>query len=155
MPNRAVHDVVGTATGALTAVVRAGDQPNAHIFLEAFGGCLGGFAASRLPDKIDPPTCPNHRDVAHAVLPVGGVLCAIWETVAQAQGGLRSHADSLAAERDRSNGMSDLERLWNQFVEWICRILAGFLAGAVGGYASHLALDMGSVRGLPLICKGM
>jgi hypothetical protein len=51
--------------------------------------------------------------------------------------------------------MSDYEKLWNQIVEWVCRILAGFLAGAVGGYASHLALDMGSVRGLPLICKGM
>jgi uncharacterized membrane protein YfcA len=155
MPNRAVHDVFGTATGALTAVLRAGDQPNAHVFLEAFGGCLGGFTASRLPDRIDPPTCPNHRDVAHAVLPVGGVLCTVLELVEQVQKALRSHADSLASERKRSNSMSDFERLWNQIIEWVCRILAGFLAGAVGGYASHLALDMGSVQGLPVLCKGM
>lgn len=155
MPNRAVHDVFGTAAGALTAVARAGDQPNTHIFLEAFGGCIGGFAASRLPDKIDPPTCPNHRDMAHAIVPVGGALGALWELVAQTQKELRSHADSLATERQSSNSMSDFGRLWNQLVEWVCRILAGALAGAIGGYASHLALDMGSVRGLPLIWKGM
>lgn len=81
MPNRTVHDDFGTATGALTAVARAGNRPNTHVFLEAFGGCLGGFAASRLPNKIDPPIYPNHRDVAHAVLPVGGALFALRETV--------------------------------------------------------------------------
>ena len=155
MPNRAVHDVAGTAAGGLIAVYFAGEQPNSQIFLECLGGCVGGLMASRLPDKIDPPICPNHRDVGHAVVPIGGLIAALWEGLTQAQSALRSHADLLAAERESAINMSDFERLWSQFVEWVCRILAGFLAGAVGGYASHLALDMGSTCGLPLLCKGI
>lgn len=154
MPNRAVHDTAGVAPGGLLAVLMAGEQPNAYMFLECLGGGIGGFAASRLPDKFDPPVCPNHRDIAHAVLPVGGAVVAIWEVVKQGQEALRSYADQLAVQRTASNNMSDFERLLNQLLEWACRVLAGVLAGAVGGYVSHLALDAGSTRGLPLLANG-
>lgn len=155
MPNRAVHDVAGTAAGVLLAVHLAGDQANQHILLEALGGCIGGLTASRLPDKIDPPTGPNHCDVGHAVLVAGGMAVAIWRGAEQAQDALHGYADSLAAERAVSNSMSELEKFLNRSLEAVCRILAGVIAGAIGGYVSHLALDMGSPSGLPLLCKGM
>ncbi len=33
----------------------------------------------------------------------------------------------------------------------ICRIVAGAMAGAAAGYASHLLLDAATPRGLPLL----
>jgi hypothetical protein len=155
MPNRAVHDVAGTAAGGLLAVLSAGEQPNERIFVECLGGCVGGLLASRLPDKIDPPLCPNHRDVGHAVLVVGGGLAALWPAIRSGQEALRSYADSLAAQRTTSNSMSDFEKFCAWLLEMICRLLAGAVAGAIGGYGSHLALDAGTSRGLPLLCKGM
>src|SRR5580693_8539878 len=102
MPNRAVHDVAGTAAGGLLAVRMAGDQANECIFMEALGGCIGGFITSRLPDKIDPPICPNHRDVGHAVVVVGGVIAALWQEANKAQDALRAYADSLVTVRGTS-----------------------------------------------------
>lgn len=155
MPNRAVHDVAGTASGALFAVLRAGNQSNPQIFLESLGGCIGGFAASRLPDIIDPPICPNHRDVGHSIVVVGGVYVAVWKGLNNTQQALRAHAEQLATRRETSNSMSDFKKFLSQCVEAICYILAGVISGAIAGYVSHLALDAGSARGLPLLCKAL
>jgi hypothetical protein len=155
MPNRAVHDVAGTAAGGLLAVLMAGEQPNERIFAECLGGCVAGLLASRLPDKIDPPVCPNHRDVGHAVLVAGGGLAALWAAIREGQEALRSYAGSLAEKRAISNSMSDFEKFCSWLLEMGCRFLAGAIAGAVGGYGSHLALDAGSPQGLPLLCRDM
>lgn len=119
------------------------------------GGCLAGLVASRLPDLFDPPVSPNHRDVAHAVAPVGAVLVAAWGLLKEGQERLRAYADTLAAERERSNSMTDLQRRSNRLLEWLCRALAGALAGATAGYLSHLALDGLTPSGLPVFANGI
>jgi len=42
-------------------------------------------------------------------------------------------------------------RLWHAVLEFFFRLLAGAVAGALGGYSSHLALDASTPRSLPLI----
>ena len=49
-----------------------------------------------------------------------------------------------------ANATNDFERFGNNLLEWLCRALAGLVMGVAAGYASHLLLDMGSKRGLPL-----
>jgi membrane-bound metal-dependent hydrolase YbcI (DUF457 family) len=46
---------------------------------------------------------------------------------------------------------STLVWLWHVFLELLLRLAAGAMAGALGGYGSHLALDAFTPRSLPLI----
>lgn len=149
MAKRAVHDMFGVGAGAIFAVYRAGDQPSANVVLEGIGGILGGLAGSRLPDIFDPPTSPNHRGLAHGVLTTSGGTYVIWEWLKQLQDWLRTQADELAAERQGQ--LTDAERLWNQLLEWLYRMIAGAIMGLVAGYTSHLALDFTTRKGLPLV----
>jgi uncharacterized membrane protein len=41
-------------------------------------------------------------------------------------------------------------RFWHGLMAFIWRMLSGFAVGAATGYLSHLALDVGTPRGLPL-----
>ena len=41
---------------------------------------------------------------------------------------------------------------WHAFAESALRLLSGFLAGIGAGYITHVALDFGTPRCLPLVC---
>ena len=126
-----------------------------HKLLEVLGGALAAFGASRLPDLFDPPISPNHRDIAHAIVPVGIAVAACRDYVPKSQIQLRSYADSLAAQRAMSHSMSDFEYVTTIVIEVLCRLLTGALIGAPAGYLSHLALDAFTARGLPLVTAGL
>ena len=72
----------------------------------------------------------------------------LWETLVRLQTIFRAAADEFAAAA--ANATNDFERFGNNLLEWLCRALAGLVMGVAAGYASHLLLDMGSKRGLPL-----
>jgi hypothetical protein len=44
-----------------------------------------------------------------------------------------------------------LEQAAHQLLEMLFRLLAGFIAGLLAGYASHLALDALTPKGLPVL----
>jgi hypothetical protein len=152
MASRPAHDLLGIASGAAGAALGAGDQPGAHLALEVAGGALAGWFGSRLPDIIDPPTTPDHRSVAHGALSAGVVGWSIGDVMTNAQQYLRDRADDLVRARETIE--TDLQRAINLMLECICRLLAGAVAGLPIGYASHLALDLMTPRGLPLLVKG-
>ena len=154
MANRIAHDAGGFAAGMIVAAAMAGNQSASGVLLEYVGGGIGGLAASRLPDIFDPPVSPRHRDVAHAVVPVGAALAVVLGLVREGQEKLRAYADSLAARRAYSQ-LTDIEALLSHFFEWLARLLAGALAGVVGGYLSHLALDSCTPAGLPIFAGGI
>lgn len=147
--NRPAHDLVGAAAGAAASYYFARNQSDGDRFLEIIGGSIGGIVGSRLPDVIDPPTSPNHRSLGHGVVPVGCTAYAVWELLERSQAALRAKADDLRNDRDGLDG--ELRKLGSQLLEWLCRILAGMVMGVVGGYASHLALDVTTAKGLPLV----
>jgi hypothetical protein len=46
--------------------------------------------------------------------------------------------------------MAAVEQVARQLFEMVLRLLAGFVAGLLAGYASHLALDAVTPKGLPI-----
>jgi len=102
-----------------------------------------------LPDVIEPAIHPDHCSVAHGAAPAVtmGVLAA--RHINSWQASLRAHADRQAALATPSQ--STLARLWHAFLELLFKLLTGAVAGALGGYGSHLALDAFTPRSLPLI----
>jgi hypothetical protein len=77
--------------------------------------------------------------------------------VVQALGGLRSAAGFCWQQADRCRagasrpGLDAASQLLYTLDELAWRVLAGVPAGIVGGYLSHLALDAGTPRRIPLL----
>jgi len=109
-------------------------QPSDRIAFAA-GAATGGLIGARLPDIFDPPCTPNHRQVAHAVAPVGFLAVKTWA-------GAVEFVESTLAEGDLE--INPVTRFTRFFV-------AGLVKGAALGYLSHLALDACTPCGLPLL----
>ena len=148
MSNGRFHRRVGAATGAISAWVAAHDQPLKHRVIETLGGIPGGIIGAMAPDLIDPPTSPRHRSIGHGVIPIGALgFWSIWN-LRRWQDGLREMANGFQEEysRETTNGF---RRFCLGVAEVACRLAAGAIAGLLGGYASHLALDALTPAGLP------
>lgn len=147
MPNQATHEVVGAASGAAFTLLRVSDAPTPHAFAEVLGGAVGGWVGGLLPDVLEPATTPNHRKLAHSVV-VGGALTLA--RLAEWQAACRTEARSCVARAlVLAVGSDARHRAERDALVW--RFLAGILAGLVAGYASHLLLDAGTAKGLPLL----
>ncbi|MGH9770402.1 MAG: hypothetical protein ACRD4Q_01655 [Candidatus Acidiferrales bacterium] len=149
MPSRSVHLVTAVPVGAGFAFSKASQASSNQVPLEALGGALGGYLGGLCPDFFDPPTSPNHRALGHGLAPAGLGGVAWLSNLDSAQGWLRRQAEQC---RQRSvQAQSPSAAFWFQFLEFLCVLGAGVLAGFVAGYASHLALDFATPRSLPLI----
>jgi membrane-bound metal-dependent hydrolase YbcI (DUF457 family) len=147
MPNYSTHAQTGAMVGALAAVYRARSAPTDQMVAETVGGLLGGWLGGILPDVLEPARDPNHRKLAHS-LAAGGALTLA--RIAEWQAGCRTAADA-ATSRSLMHPMGSSERSSAEWDAFFWRLLAGALVGLVAGYASHLALDAGTPRGLPLL----
>jgi membrane-bound metal-dependent hydrolase YbcI (DUF457 family) len=149
MADRRTHQLVGTLAGGGFALAKAQQQRSEHLVLELLGGLIAGNLGARLPDVFDPPTHPGHRSLAHGILPVVVVGRAAVRELDRAQLWLRAEADRRAALR--ASATTPFERFWHAFLEILCRLGAGALAGLIGGYGAHVALDAFTPAGLPLL----
>ena len=109
---------------------------------------MGAYFGAVLPDVLDPPHSPGHRSVAHAVVPVVGVLVQANWTARCRQ--LQADADQYRCQGS-AIGLSDLDRERCLRNEALCRFAAAALAAFIGSYLSHLALDGQTPKGLPLL----
>lgn len=149
MSNGKTHRKVGVAAGAGLAAARSIHLPLSSCTTETLGGAFGGWLGAKVPDVIDPPTHPGHRSIGHGLLPVGLAGYATWQHLPGWQTNLRMKAD-----HHRSASLyaaSPWERFMHWLMEQVFRLASGVLAGIVGGYASHLALDAFTPAGLPLL----
>ena len=135
--------------GAAVALALAEDHRPLAAGLEALGGALAGDLGGQLPDEFDPPLHGYHRSLGHGVVPcltAGRAMAAkvtVWQRSIRSEGALNEQRWRL--------GVTENERL-DGFVRMIvCRLLVGALPGLIAGYASHLVLDLGTPRRLPLI----
>ena len=149
MPNRPFHIATSTPVGAGYACYKSSNQNELARVLESLGGALGGYCGGVLPDLIDPPFHPGHRSIGHGVYPVL-TAATIWQ---QGIDGWQQHGRQLADQHavHRSQATDPLVAVWHAAMEWALRLLAGFVAGIGAGYLSHVALDFGTPRCLPLI----
>ena len=159
MPSRDVHRPAGMAVGGAFAGARAyaqyKDCPDwlVRTIIATLGGIGGGWLGGAMPDWIDPPTSPNHRNYGHGVATVIGVIGGAADWLAGVQKKFRDKADQL--QRDRWMLNSDFERAISIAAEFILRLLAGVIDGVLAGYASHLTLDAFSASSLPVFARGM
>jgi len=150
MPNRDVHLPVGAVSGAAYATYHVWGQEGPYVFAEAVGGFVGGMGGGLLPDWIDTPDSPCHRAEAHSVGITGTVGYFVSQQLPTWQTSLRNEAQRYAQLREAAP--SFLPQIGYGALEFIMRFLSGLLAGLLGGYASHLALDSLTPSSLPILC---
>lgn len=167
MANRRTHRRVGRVAGAVYATHRAKEQSLVHCAVEAVGGLFGGEFAAILADVVEPGTSPWHRGPAHSCTTGIGIL-SLGDTLAQIEAFCRRQAEQNAERRRTLQMKADLTQT-NLFVpasdgmltqffltiaELLWRVVAGFANGMAAGYLSHLVLDAGTPRSIPLLTNG-
>ena len=149
MPNRKEHLDLGGLSGGCAAGYGARDQELLAMLAEIFGGYLLGRVGAKLPDVIDPPTCPNHRSIGHGVIPNGIAFSNLHEFAVE----LRRDVRKWAAEaKQRARQTEDpVEQLIEYGLYLLLHMVAGAIAGLPAGHISHLLADSVTKKSLPLI----
>ena len=168
MANRRTHRKAGRVAGGVYALHRAKDEGVVECAAETVGGVLGGDVGAVLADVIEPGLSSWHRGPAHSCAAGVGIL-SLGDTLNKIEEFCRQKAEQNAAERrtlqavpDKSdpNALipvvpnSSLVQLFLLVVEFFWRALAGFANGVAAGYISHLVLDAGTPRSIPLLANG-
>jgi len=149
MPNRRVHLAVATPVGVGYAAYKSLNQSGLSFLVESTGGAIGGALGGILPDIIDPPFSSWHRSRAHGLAPVSGAA-AVWASQLDSwQTALRQQAESHHLSAAHSDNW--ILAVGHSAAELLFRLLAGFVAGFGAGYLSHVILDFGTPRCIPLI----
>jgi hypothetical protein len=149
MANRKTHLTAGIASGTAAAIYTARDQTGAAFIGEIVGGAVGGAAGGLLPDLLEPAIHSWHRSTAHSIATATAVGIAAARSVPDWQQWCRknaAHHDSLHA-----SATDILSSAWHAFMAFLWRFFSGFAAGLPVGYLSHLALDAGTPRSVPLL----
>ena len=81
MPNRNTHFWTGAGFGALNYFVKKKQRNESANLLELFLVGLASGGAAILPDLIDRPTGPNHRNIGHSVDFSGNIILKAREAV--------------------------------------------------------------------------
>jgi hypothetical protein len=154
MANGKTHRRIGKASGALTAIARTQttDTP-LDVLLHAVGGYCGGAVGAAMPDVIEPAVHSHHRNVAHSYTTGGAVVATTAKYLEVWEAYCRSKATAAALRRTQT-GRSELQTLGSVLEELLWKLLYGFGPGVAAGYVSHLALDAGTPRGIPLLLRG-
>jgi len=143
------HLSVATPIGTVYAACNSLNQSGFSCLVESAGGALGGAFGGILPDLIDPPVSSLHRSSAHGVVPVSGAA-VVWASQLDSwQDALRQQAEDHRWQAAQSDNW--IFALGHSAAELLLRLLAGFLAGFGAGYLSHVVLDFGTPRCIPLI----
>lgn len=152
MPSLDEHKRVGGPVGSMTALCFAWEQPGALALVEALGGWWAGELAASLPDVIEPGTSSHHRGPAHSVTlaTLGGV------TAFQSTRNLQSELRSAGRECFHAvqSSPSGLQRFALGAFGLMFHLAAGAVPAVPAGYLSHVALDAGTPRGVPLFVRG-
>jgi hypothetical protein len=167
MANRTTHRRVGRAAGAVYAAHRAKDQKVGHFITESIGGVIGGDIGALAADWLEPAVSSWHRGTAHSCA-AGGAVLSLGDILAQAEVFCRAEAERKAIQRSALEMVphptlpnvfvpapgSVLTNLWLLACELFWRAVAGLTNGLAAGYISHLVLDAGTPRSIPLLVKG-
>ena len=167
MANRKTHRRAGRISGAVYAAHRARGQGAGEFLVETAAGAFGGDVGALAADWLEPATSSWHRGTAHSCA-AGSIILSLGEVLANVETYCRQQADLKAAERKTLQATqhpaqlnlfvatpnSLLAQLWLTICELFWRTAAGFVNGLTAGYISHLVLDAGTPRSIPLLTNG-
>ena len=153
MSDGKTHKKIAMASGGVAAFLATDEKEPWKLVAETLGGVLGGLVGGKLPDIIEPAVHSWHRNVAHSVTVGTAVIGAAAKSVQSWHASCRAKADAWAQRRLDTN-LTPADRAFALLAELAWRIAAGIPIGAAAGYISHLVLDAGTPRGIPLIARG-
>lgn len=150
MPNKGTHAAVGVMAGvSAAAYVSRRETDGLARALQLVGGAVGGYHGGVLPDVLEPAITPMHRSISHSLALGGGGAYAMVKKgeapVLWAREQVRTLEEQLAVAVD------GWERFWLMLGILAGHAAIGYGVGLAAGYASHLVLDAGTPRSLPLI----
>ena len=150
MANREKHSIYGGASGVAVATYGARDQDLDNFLAELIGGGIGGVLGSRVPDVLEPAFHdPRHRSIAHSYTFAAYWLEVVYQNASSWQQYCRLEAERHGRIRLSSN--DGWSRFWHSLMSFVWHFLSGFAVGVVAGYLSHLVLDAGTPRSIPLL----
>ena len=154
MPDAQTHGRIGAVAGATASLLVTKDLPaDAKLFV-TLGGALAGHAGGKALDALEPAIHSWHRSECHSVA-AGTTVIAL---AVQGEEALRStllpraaklRASRLALPEDHPDRLS----LWLREIGMY--MAYGAIVGFAAGYTSHLLLDGGTDRGIPLLSQGL
>jgi inner membrane protein len=149
MANRKQHIILGAAAGVGGCAVYSYIKEEKPSWPELIGSGLSGAAGSLLPDLIEPATNPNHRSFFHSVsfAAVAGPTAGSWAWRFRDEQIRRAEECELRANA----ALDGFEKILWKLQAFLHRFLAGAVPGLILGYASHLAADALTPKGLPLL----
>lgn len=167
MADRKTHRRAGRVSGAVYAAHRARGQSVPNFIVETAAGALGGDVGALVSDWLEPGISPWHRGTAHSCA-AGATILSLGEVFAGVETYCRQQAERKAAERKTLQATPDptqpnmfvaspnssLTQLWLTICEFFWHALAGLVNGLTAGYISHLVLDAGTPRSIPLLTNG-
>jgi membrane-bound metal-dependent hydrolase YbcI (DUF457 family) len=153
LPDGRTHAFLGVTVGAATGVLVAPEEPDYAKLIVAMGAAFGGYAGGILPDVLEPPLHPHHRDFCHSVMLTGSLVAATGAPAGAATTELFAAAARLRAQR-AALPPNDPNRFWLGAQEALCHLLSGAMVGFLAGYVSHVAADSTTSRGVPLMARG-
>jgi hypothetical protein len=168
MPDSKTHKYVGITAGLGFAGYQAKEQKGLDFWIELFGGAVGGWPGSKLPDIFEPAISSWHRSTFHSLTAGGAIVSqasrlSAFTTFCREQAGECKSNPRRILMLPLGEGRhipielgEGLGNLLSKLEELLWRFLAGFVNGLAAGYVSHLALDafIGE-RGIPLLTRGL
>jgi len=149
MPNQPVHMFSGAICGGLAASLAAREQYPVQWAFETVGGVIAGRLSGTWPDRLDPPFCPSHRALGHAVAPAFLATTYALKNSEILRNELRAQAYECSL-RAADPMVLPLERICYACLSLVCSMLAGATSGILAGYWSHIALDSCTPCGVPI-----
>mgnify|MGYP000976895494 CR=1 FL=1 len=149
MANRRQHAVLGAASGVSGYALHTWVKQEEMSLPELFGFAISGTVGAFLPDIIEPATNPHHRSFFHSISFVGVAGPTAWSSAWRVRDEQIHFAEECEAQANATLDMYEKSSLQWQAI-WY-RFLAGLLPGLVLGYASHLAADSLTPKGLPFV----
>lgn len=152
MPNGRAHAIIGAGIGGAAGLYAAQGEPDYAQILVALGAIFGGRAGGRTPDLLEPAIHPHHRDFFHSAT-AGSVLA--WrgsQAYSAARQTLLADAARLRSEREMLP-LDDSRRAWLGLAEAANYLAFGAMLGFVVGYLSHIAADLSTARGVPIMSR--
>ena len=154
MPDAQTHGRIGALAGATASLLATGDLPSDAKVFVTLGGALAGYAGGKTPDALEPAIHSWHRSECHSVAAGTAVIALAVQGEEALRTTLLPRAAELRATRlGLPEGHSDRLSLWLREIG--IYMAYGAIVGFAAGYTSHLVLDGGTDRGIPLLSQGL
>lgn len=153
MPNRRTHDAIGILVGLGFGLYAVRNRNGWPAMARLAGWTLGAKLGAALPDGLEPGLHSWHRGPCHSGLALAGSLGLLLDPPEGLQQWVAEHEAAARWWKARYEqlpaGHCDRLGLW--LTAAAEEFVVGLVQGLAAGYASHLFLDGGTPRGLPLL----